>query len=127
MDRGVLAGLTRMCALLVLLSWSACATKQYTPLAEAEYAEVEQLKEDVYRVEYRVGAFTSQEQLDRYLKRRCAELTLREGYDYFHLGQRFDVLMLSRRTSMTVTMFKGELPAPASDFYDARTVLKQVP
>ncbi|MDF0644783.1 MAG: hypothetical protein P0111_12175 [Nitrospira sp.] len=126
-DGGAWVGLKRLCALLTLLSLSACATKLYTPLAEAKEAEVEQVKEDVYRVEYRVSAFTSQEQLDRYLTRRCAELTLREGYDYFHLSQRFDVLMLSRRTSMTVTMFKGELPAPAPDFYDARAVLKQVP
>ncbi|BFU96055.1 MAG: hypothetical protein NTNFB02_27770 [Nitrospira sp.] len=127
MDSEARVRLKCLCALLMLLSLPACATRQYTPLAETDHDQVEQLREDVYRVEYRVSAFTSQEQLDRYLKRRCAELTLREGYDYFHLGRRFDVLMLSRRTSMTVTMFKGEPPVPAPDLYDARTVLKQVP
>ncbi|HEY6084407.1 MAG TPA: hypothetical protein VIU63_03380 [Nitrospira sp.] len=119
--------LLRSFALVLAALLAGCATTHYTPLGEAEKDEVEQLKENVYRVEYRVSAFTSQEQLDSYLKRRCADLTLREGYDYFHLGQRFDVLMLSRRTSMTVTMFKGEKPAGASDVYDAKAVLNAQP
>ncbi|HEU4685615.1 MAG TPA: hypothetical protein VFS39_14000 [Nitrospira sp.] len=114
-------------AALAAVSLAACATTQYRPLAEAEKEQVEQLKENVFRVEYQVGAFTPQTRLDDYLKRRCAELTLREGYDYFHLGQRYDVLMLSRRTSMTVTMFKGDFPAGAPDFYDAKTVLSEHP
>jgi len=111
---------------MVLASSSAgCATKHYTPLAEAEEDQVEQLTENVFRVEYRVSAFTSQAALDRYFLRRCAELTLREGYDYFHVGRRFDVLMLSRRTSMTLTMFKGEKPADNPELIDARTVLRE--
>jgi hypothetical protein len=112
---------------VMVVSLTACATKQYTPLVEAEPEQVEQLNQDVYRVEYRVSAFTSQEQLDRYLQRRCAELTLREGYDYFHLGQRFDVLMLSRRTSVTVTMFKGEKPPGSVDLFDAKAILSEQP
>ncbi|MBS0168786.1 MAG: hypothetical protein JSR62_00410 [Nitrospira sp.] len=106
-----------------MLTTSACATGQYTPLTGVDKDEVEQLKENVYRVEYRVSSFTSQEQLDAYLRRRCAELTLREGYDFFHLAQRADVLALSRRTSMTVTMYKGKKPAGADDVYDAKEVL----
>ncbi len=110
---------------LLTLVTSACATGQYTPLVGADRDEVEQLKEHVYRVEYRVSSFTSQEQLDAYLRRRCAELTLREGYDFFHLAQRADVLALSRRTSMTVTMYKGTKPVGADDVYDAKEVLAQ--
>ena len=113
----VLAGL--------IISFSACATGNYTSLAGAEKDEVEQLRENVYRVEYRASSLTSQEQLDAYLRRRCAELTLREGYDYFHLAQRADVLALSRRTSMTVTMYKGQKPAGADDVYDAKEVLAE--
>ena len=113
--RGWLIALSVLCA--------GCATGQFTPLAEAEKDEVEQLKENVYRVEYRVSSFTSQEQLDAYLRRRCAELTLREGYDYFHLAQRADVLALSRRTSMTVTMYKGQKPAGSTDLYQAQEIL----
>ena len=73
-------------AFLLTLMTSACATGQYTPLVGADRDEVEQLKENVYRVEYRVSSFTSQEQLEAYLRRRCAELTLREGYDFLHLA-----------------------------------------
>ncbi len=108
-----------------LLTLGACATGHYTPLAGVDKDQVEQLKENVYRVEYRVSSFTSQEQLDAYLRRRCAELTLREGYDFFHLAQRADVLALSRRTSMTVTMYKGQKPAGAVDLYDAKAVLAE--
>ena len=112
---------------MVLLAGSlaGCATGRYTPLGEAEKTEIEQLKENVYRVEYRMSAFTSQEQLDRYLRRRCAELTLREGYDFFHLAQRTDVLGFSRRTAMTVTLYKGHKPVGVADLYDAKEVLAE--
>ncbi|MCE7979465.1 MAG: hypothetical protein DYH03_20780, partial [Nitrospira sp. NTP1] len=63
--------------LCITLSAIGCATGQYRPLTGADKDEVEQLKENVYRVEYRVSSFTSQERLDAYLRRRCAELTLR--------------------------------------------------
>jgi hypothetical protein len=110
-------------AVIMTVSLAGCATGSYTPLVETKRDLVEQLKDNVYRVEYRVTAFTSQEQLDAYLRRRCAELTLREGYDYFYLGQRFDVLALNRRTSITVTMYKGIRPEGPIDFYDAKAVL----
>ena len=110
---------------LIILVTTGCATGRYTALDEADKDEVEQLRENVYRVEYRVSSFTSQEQLDAYLRRRCAELTLREGYDFFHLAQRADVLALSRRTSMTVTMYKGKKPAGADDVYDAKEILAE--
>lgn len=112
---------------LLILVTSGCATGHYTPLAGADKDQVEQLKEHVYRVEYRVSSFTSQEQLDAYLRRRCAELTLREGYDFFHFAQRADVLALSRRTSMTVTMYKGKKPVGVDNVYDAKEVLAQQP
>ncbi len=110
-------------ALLLAAALTDCATGEYRPLGEAEATEIEQLKDSVYRVEYRASAFTSQEQLDHYLRRRCAELTLHEGYDYFHLAGRSDVLGLSRRTAMTVTLYKGITPAGVTDLYDAKAVL----
>jgi hypothetical protein len=116
----------RACALAALLlaaALTSCATGQYRPLSDAGTTEVEQLKENLYRVEYRTNAFTSQEQLDLYLRRRCAELTLREGYDFFQMAQRADVLGLSRRTAMTVTMYKGQKPIGITNLYDAKDVL----
>jgi hypothetical protein len=108
---------------MLVATLAGCATGHYTPLGEAGTTEIEQLKENVYRVEYRTSAFTSQEQLDHYLRRRCAELTLREGYDFFHLGQRADVVGLSRRTAMTVTMYKDLKPVGIVNLYDAKDVL----
>ena len=105
----------------------ACASSHYIPLAGAETDQVEQLKQNLYRVEYRVSPFTSQERLDEYLRRRCAELTLREGYDFFHMSQRADVLALSRRTAITLTMFKAPPPAAATDLHNARDVLAESP
>jgi hypothetical protein len=113
---------------LAFVCWmSGCATGNYTPLVSAEKDEVEQLREHIYRVEYRVSPFKSQEQLDEYLRRRCAELTVREGYDWFRLSHRADVLGLSRRTSMTVTMYKGPMPAGATDLIDAKSLLDAIP
>lgn len=111
--------------MILVTSLAGCATGHYTPLGEAGNEVVEQLKENTYRVEYRVGAFTSQEQLDRYLRRRCAELTLREGYDYFYMGGRLDVLGLSRRTAMTVTLYKNPKPAGIPDLQNAKDVLAE--
>jgi hypothetical protein len=110
--------------LVLAVSLAGCATGRYTPLAEAGKDEVEQLKDNVYRVEYRMSAFTSQEQLDRYLCRRCAELTLREGYDFFRLGERTEMVALSRRTAMTVTMYKGQKPLGGADLYDTKDVCR---
>lgn len=110
---------------ILVAALAGCATGRYTSLGEAEKDEIVQLKENVYRVEYRVSAFTSQAQLDRYLRHRCAELTLREGYDFFYLAQRADVLGLSRRTAMTVTLYKGSKPAGVADLYDAKDVLAE--
>lgn len=112
-------------ALILLLSVSGCATGRYTPLVGTTTTEVEQLKDNQYRVEYRVNVFTSQDQLERYLHRRCAELTLREGYDFFHLGQRADVLGFSRRTAMTVTLYRAPKPSGIADLYDAKHVLNE--
>lgn len=116
---------TEVTVVLLASSLAGCATGSYTLLSDADKGEVAQLKENVYRVEYRVSAFTSQEQLDRYLRRRCAELTLREGYDAFHLAQRADVLGLSRRTATTVTLYRGRTPVGVADLYDAREVLAE--
>jgi len=123
-SRNISRGMVQLALLGVL---SGCATGHYTPLVSAEKDEVEQLKEHIYRVEYRVSSFTSQEQLDEYLQRRCAELTVREGYDLFRLSHRADVLGFSRRTSMTVTMYKGPMPAGATDLIDANALLRTPP
>lgn len=104
---------------------SGCATGHYVPLASAEKGHVAQLRENIYRLEYRVSPFTPQARLDDYVRRRAAELTLREGYDYFHLSQQADVLALTKQTSITVTMYKGRRDAGVADLYDAREIVRR--
>ncbi len=116
---------TELRMVMLVVTLAGCAAGHYTPLGEAGGDAVEQLNENVYRVEYRTSAFASQEQLDRYVRRRSAELTVREGYDYFRLAGRLDVLGLSRRTAMTVTLYKGIKPVGIADLYDAKEVLAE--
>jgi hypothetical protein len=111
--------------LVLVVVLAGCVTGQYRPLSDAGTTEVEQLKGNVYRVGYRTNVFTSQKQLDLYLRRRCAELALREGYEFFHLAQRADVVRFSRRTAMTVTMYTDHTPVGMTDVYDAKAVLAE--
>jgi hypothetical protein len=108
---------------LVLLPQS-CATTRYEPIAETTDKEVTQLNDSVFRVEYRVSPFTSQAAPDGFLRRRCAEVTLQQGYDYFGVGERVDALTYRRSTSVILKMYKGQKPAGTSLLYDAREVLE---
>ncbi len=113
----------RIFLLSLLLFLLGCATTRYEPLAESRSDLVTQLKEDTYRVEYRVNQFTSQEVLDDYIRRRCAEVTLQQGYDHFLMTDKLMVLSYNRSTSVTLRMFKGPKPAGALVLHDAKDVL----
>ncbi|MGH7228642.1 MAG: CC0125/CC1285 family lipoprotein, partial [Nitrospiraceae bacterium] len=93
-----------------------CATTRYEPLGEARGEEIEQINDNTIRVEYRVSPFTSQDALDEFLLRRCADVTLQEGYDYFSMTEKFIILSYHRSTSVTLKMFKGQKPAGSSWF-----------
>lgn len=56
---------------------------RYEPLAEARSEDITQPTDSTFREKYRVSLFTSQDALDDFLRKRCAEVTLREGYDCF--------------------------------------------
>jgi len=113
----------RVILLSLILFLPGCATTRYEPLAESRGDLVTQLQEDTYRVEYRVNLFTSQEVLDDFLRRRCAEVTLQQGYDQFLMTDKLMVLSYNRSTSVTLRMFKGPTPAGALVLYDAKDVL----
>lgn len=113
----------RVILLSLILFLPGCATTRYEPLAESRGDLVTQVKEDTYRVEYRVNLFTSQEVLEDFLRRRCAEVTLQQGYDYFAMTDKFMVLSYNRTTSVTLRMFKGPEPMGALVLYDAKDVL----
>lgn len=101
-----------------------CATTRYEPLGEAPGEEIEQINDNTFRVEYRVSPFTSQDALDEFLLRRCADVTLQQGYDYFAMTEKFIILSYHRSTSVTLKMFKGQKPAGSSLFYDAKEELR---
>jgi hypothetical protein len=112
-------------ALMLLVAPSSCATGRYVPLGEAGATEIEQLKENVYPVEYQASSFTSQEQLDRYLRPRCAELTLREGVRLLSpgsAGRRAGPLTPYGHDSDAVQRSE---PAGVADLYDAKYVLAE--
>jgi hypothetical protein len=106
-----------------LILMQACATTRYDPLAELQGEGIEQINDRSFRVEYRVSPFTSQEVLDDFLRRRCAEVTLREGYEYFAMLERLDVLMFQRYASVTLRLYKGQEVMNRTWLYDARDVI----
>lgn len=74
--------------LAALLALAACATPTpYQPLTAERggYAE-ERLAEDRYRVVFAGNARTPAEQVENYLLRRAAELTLERGYGWFRVS-----------------------------------------
>jgi hypothetical protein len=109
--------------LSLLILMQGCATTRYYPLGELQGEGIEQLNDRSFRVEYRVSPFTSQEVLDDFLRRRCAEVTLREGYDYFAMTERLDVLMFQRYASVTLRLYKGQEVLNRTWVYDARDVI----
>lgn len=75
---------------LMALGLTACATPTpYQPLERERggYSE-ERLSEDRYRVVFVGNAHTEPEQVERFLLRRAAELTLRNGYGWFRATNR---------------------------------------
>ena len=114
---------TQVILLSFLILMQGCATTRYDPLAELQGEGIEQLNDSSFRVEYRVSPFTSQDVLDDFLRRRCAEVTLREGYEYFAMMERFDVLSYQRFASVTLRMYKGQEVMNRSLLLDARDVI----
>jgi len=106
---------------LILLQ--GCAATRYDPLVELQGEGIERLNDSTFRVEYRVSPFTSQEVLDDFLRRRCAEVTLRAEYQYFAMTERFDGLTYQRFASVTLRMYKGQGVLNWSWLYDARDVI----
>ena len=72
-------------AAVLALALSACVSPTpYQPVdpKSGGYSE-ERISENQYRVVFRGNAHTRPEQVEQYLLRRAAELTLKEGYDWF--------------------------------------------
>lgn len=72
-------------ALAVLLALSACATGYHSSGLTGGLTQT-QLSSRVYQVRFQGNGYTSQERTSVFLLRRCAELTLENGFRYFSLG-----------------------------------------
>lgn len=75
------------------LTLSACATATpYQPAAPGDaaaegFSEL-RLEPDRYRVTFAGNSLTSRDRVERYLLRRAAEITVRQGYDWFETAER---------------------------------------
>jgi hypothetical protein len=113
---------TTLCSITLILL-QACATSVYEPLGKTARDSLTQVNANTFRVEYHVSPFTSEDVLDKYLRLRCAELTIQQGYDYFDMTQQFIVVSYRRSITVTVSMFKGEKAAGMPLLFDAKEVL----
>ncbi|WP_010598310.1 CC0125/CC1285 family lipoprotein [Rickettsiella massiliensis] len=67
---------------LLILTLTGCATAYQPYSLGSGYRDIA-LSENTYKVSFRGNAFTSNELVQNYLLRRCAELTVQKGYKYF--------------------------------------------
>ena len=105
-----------------LILMQGCATTKYNPLAEVQGEGIEQLNDRSFRVEYRVVR-SRHRMCWMIFCRRCAEVTLREGYEYFAMTERLDVLMFQRYASVTLRLYKRQEVMNRTWLFDARDVI----
>jgi len=70
-----------LCATLAL-SMFGCATAYQSRGFTGGFEETK-LGDNIYKVGFAANGFTSPERADRFLLRRCAEITLEQGFRYF--------------------------------------------
>ncbi len=77
------SSLLAVCAVVLALALSGCATEyQARGFFGDGYSEM-RIDANTYRVNFECNEVTSEGVCDGYLFRRCAELTLNAGYDFF--------------------------------------------
>jgi hypothetical protein len=72
--------------------------------------------QNLYEVKYYSNGYTSYERTERYLKRRCAELTLEKGFTHYVVVQK------NGSSEMTIKLLKN--PPENLVAFDAQTVMK---
>jgi hypothetical protein len=127
-------GRIRLVALSAVCLLAGCATAYQPDGVSGGYAD-QRLNDNTAQVSFRGNRFISPETLHSYLLRRCADVTLQNGYNYFVLvapiessanvaGARVDDLFSA---STTIKMIKGNEPASEANAYDAAAVIRSVP
>jgi hypothetical protein len=121
----------RFVALSAVCLLTSCATAYQPDGIAGGYSE-QRLDGNTAEVSFRGNRFNSPEMLQSYLLRRCADITLENGYNYFVLikgisnipGEKGDT---EYSASTTIQMFKGEKPESDAQAYDAAAIVRSVP
>ena len=119
----------KLVALSAVCLLCSCATAYQPDGVSGGYAD-RRLSDNTAQVSFRGNRFSTPETLHAYLLRRCADVTLQNGYNYFVVvsneppnEQNTDVFG-SQVDSATIQMFKDNKPASA---YDAAFVSRSFP
>lgn len=123
---------TTLIALSLACVLTSCATA-YQPDGIAGGYSDQRLDNNTAQVSFRGNRFNSSETLHSYLLRRCAEVTLHNGYNYFVLvggeGNPGSGAKVNDEfsASTTIKMFKGNKPESDIHAYDAADVIRRIP
>jgi hypothetical protein len=116
----------KLVAIAAVCLVAGCATAYQPDGIGGGYAD-RRLSENTAQVSFRGNRLTQPETLHSYLLRRCADVTLQDGYSYFVLvsseppNERSTDVFGSQEDSASIKMFKDNKPASA---YDAAAVVR---
>lgn len=129
-------------ACVLLLAAAGCCDTGYQSSAghlAGGYSD-HQIDTNTFRVSFRGNGFTSEDEVQDYLLRRCAEVTRKAGFDYFEIidgGSAVDTSYIvtrnqwggtanavnKPRSSVIIKCHMGFPPASDRNAYDARNIL----
>jgi len=105
-----------------------CATEYQPDGVSGGYSE--QQRGSTAQVSFRGNGLTTAEALHSFVLRRCAEVTLVDGYNYFVLAhaeppiQGTDNVYSMKVETATIEMYTGNKPLSDANAYDAAAVLR---
>jgi hypothetical protein len=116
---------------------ASCATA-YQPVGFMGGYSDQKLDDNTVQVSFRGNGFTAPETVHSCLVRRCAEVTLQNGYNYFVLVDAeepdegntniYGAKVNNKfRANTTIKMFRGNKPEGNVHAYDAAAVIRNIP
>jgi hypothetical protein len=128
---------TCLIALSAACLFISCATT-YQPVGFTGGYSDQRLDDNTVQISFRGNGFTAPETVHSYLLRRCAEITLQDGYNYFVLVDAeepnegstnvYGAKLNSKfRATTTIKMFRGKKPEADVHAYDAASVVRNIP
>ncbi len=99
--------MTRLCWIAPLaVVMTACATSYVPDTGSGGYSET-RLGDEVYEVQFRGNRYTSAAAARELLLRRCAEITLQEGFDAFRIVEEADARSVASTGSESYRRITG--------------------